>query len=102
MIFFTSKYFFRKVNYKSKRHKKSTKKNSKIFPPHFLILYKHIEPADTSKPKFFGVRVDFCKLKSKKRKSFSLLATLTLCAVMACVHACVHGTLQNLKLKPIG
>ena len=77
------------------------KKKSKKFQPNFLIPYKHIKPADTSKPNFFSVEVDFCGHKSKKIKSFYLLATLNLCAVMAPVHACVHGTLQNLKLKPI-
>ena len=66
------------------------------------MLYEHNEPADTSKPNFFCVKVDFCRHKSEKRKSFYLLATLTIRAVMASVQSCVHGTLQNLKLKPIG
>ena len=67
-------------------------KKSKIFQPNFHILYKFIKPADTSKPKLFGVKVDFCRHKSEKIKSFSLLATLTLRAVMAHVHAFMHGT----------
>ena len=77
-------------------------KNSKIFQPNFHILYEYIKPADTSKPKLFGVKIDFCRHKSEKMKSFSLLATLTLRTVMARVHGCVHRTLQNFKLKPVG
>ena len=68
-FFLQANNFFRKVDYKSKRHKKSTKKKkSQIFQPNFLILYKHIESADTSKPNFFCFKVDFCRHKSEKRK----------------------------------
>ena len=56
----------------------TSKKISKNFQPNFLLLYEHIKPADTSKPKLF-----------------SLLATFTLRTFMACVHASMHKTLQN-------
>ena len=101
-FFYKQIIFSEKLIINQKGIKKSTKKKSQIFQPNFLILYEHIEPADTSKPNFFCVKVDFCRHKSEKRKSFYLLATLTIRAVMARVQSCVHGTLQNLKLKPIG
>ena len=91
-FFYKQIIFSEKLIINQKGIKNPRKKKSQIFQPNFLILYEHIESADTSKPNFFDVRVDFCKLKSEKRKSFSLLAKLTLRAVMAHVHAFMHGT----------
>ena len=77
--------------------KNPRKKKIKIFQPNFLILYEHIKPAESSKPKLFGVKVEFSGIKVK-RKNFSLLATLPLRAVMAHVRACTElNKIQNLS-----